>query len=183
MLYHTAEKYFDMFPEDKTRLSLLREQCESREDIGSRKNLRGHVTGSGIVICDAKVLLIFHGFLKMYLQPGGHYDNDESMMMCAMRELGEETGLIVEPHPWHTKHGGIPLHIDTHAIPENTKKKEGRHYHHDHLYVFHMQGGQRVVLEKKEVEDFYWRPWKELLKEENIGLRGVAQKIQLLELC
>ena len=48
------------------------------------------------VVKDAKVLLVFHKKLNMWLPPGGHIDENELPCDAAKREVLEETGLNVE---------------------------------------------------------------------------------------
>lgn len=53
-------------------------------------------TASAFLIHEAKVLLIKHKKLAMWLGPGGHIDQDELPHQAAVREFFEETGLQVE---------------------------------------------------------------------------------------
>mgnify|MGYP003393128033 CR=1 FL=1 len=48
------------------------------------------------VICDDKVLLIYHKKFKKWLPPGGHMEANETPAEAAKREVFEETGLLVE---------------------------------------------------------------------------------------
>jgi 8-oxo-dGTP pyrophosphatase MutT (NUDIX family) len=44
---------------------------------------------------ETKVLLILNNSLELWLPPGGKMDPGETPNQCAVRELREETGLIV----------------------------------------------------------------------------------------
>ena len=63
--------------------------------------LPGHFTASAFVLSPSSdaLLLIFHGKLHRWLQPGGHIEpNDPNVLKAAMREVAEETGLVqVQP--------------------------------------------------------------------------------------
>ncbi|GAB3626002.1 putative DHNTP pyrophosphohydrolase [Pandoraea terrae] len=79
------------------------------------------------------MLMIFHPYLKIWLQPGGHIDAGETPGQAAQREVREETGVHTEVHPWHARHL-MPLDIDIHPIAENPHKQEPAHYHYDFRY-------------------------------------------------
>ena len=53
----------------------------------SRENLEGHITASGLVIKNNKVLLILHPYIKKWYQPGGHIDEGELPIEAAIREV------------------------------------------------------------------------------------------------
>ena len=95
-----------------------------------RENPLGHITASGLVIHENKVLLIFHPYIKRWFQPGGHIDEGESPVDAAIREVYEETGFIC------SSESEIPeiIDIDIHEIPANHKRGEGPHLHIDLLY-------------------------------------------------
>ena len=106
-----------------------------KKSITDRKTLPGHVTGSALVIDGEKILLIFHPFLKKWIQPGGHIDVGETPLEAAQRELLEETGVTAGLHSWHKKEI-IPFDIDIHLIPANEKKDEPGHLHYDFRFLF-----------------------------------------------
>ena len=114
----------------------------------SRKNQEGHITASGLVIKDDKVLLIFHPYIKRWFQPGGHIEEGGSPIEAAIREVYEETGYFCELDSDNQD----PIDIDIHEIPENPKKGEGAHLHIDLLYRL------RVLRQEQSVEDieFQW---------------------------
>lgn len=100
------------------------------ENPFSRTNQLGHITASGLVIKDNKVLLIFHPYIKTWFQPGGHIDDGESPIEAAIREVYEETGYICVLDSVSFE----PIDIDIHEIPANLQKGEGAHLHIDLLY-------------------------------------------------
>lgn len=124
------QRYYERYPDESERLKNSTQFLEDLSNPCSRSNGEGHVTGSGIVIQDEKILLIKHRYIQEWFQPGGHIDEDETPLMAAIRELEEETG-------WQTESIGdeIPLDIDVHLIPENVKKQEAQHVHVDFAYL------------------------------------------------
>lgn len=84
----------------------------------------GHVTASAFVIdrSHTRLLLIHHGKLHLWLQPGGHVDAGEEVLAAAVREVEEETGIVAVPF-----HVGL-FDVDVHAIPANGGRPPHNHY-------------------------------------------------------
>jgi len=120
----------------------------------SRKNSQGHITASGLVINDDKVLLIFHPYIKRWLQPGGHIDEGETPINAAIREVYEETGLVCTL----ASNEQDPIDIDIHLIPSNPKKGEGEHLHIDLLFQLKVEK-QDVPMEEIQ---FNWVPFDQV---------------------
>ena len=133
--------------------SLSRKILDSENPL-SRSNQLGHITASGLVIKGGKVLLIFHPYIKQWLQPGGHIDDGELPIEAAMREVYEETGILCEP----TEGRLDPVDIDLHGIPANPKKGEGAHLHIDLLFLL------QVIEERESSEDIQkaWTPFDQI---------------------
>ncbi len=151
------QNYLSLFPEEICNLTLLQEQISYGEDLTDRKNFKGHVTASGLIIStDDQILLIFHNMLKLYLQPGGHAEMDDICLInAAQREIAEETGLNnVTPHKWHLQNNS-PATIATHLVPANPKKCEEEHYHHDFMFLFSAPT-KNLDLDTSEVSGFQW---------------------------
>jgi 8-oxo-dGTP pyrophosphatase MutT (NUDIX family) len=111
-------------------------------------NQEGHITASGLVVREDKVLLIFHPYIKKWFQPGGHIDEGELPIEAAIREVYEETGLVCVADAENSE----PIDVDLHEIPANPAKNEAAHLHIDLLYKL------KVVREEKPLEsmDYAW---------------------------
>lgn len=112
----------------------------------------GHLTASALIFNPARsrVLLIFHGKLHMWLQPGGHFDpGEDDPSVAAAREVREETLLEAKwpgPEP-------LLLDVDVHLIP--ARKTDPAHEHHDlRMLLIAEEGSQRVGDGVKEVQWF-----------------------------
>lgn len=151
--------YLEIFPAESDGVTHLLNQLKSEGVVFNRKNFTGHIVANTLVLNKdmTKVLCLFHNTLKMYLQPGGHVDEaDKSVIEAAFRELEEETGIKkYKLHPWHLKNKDMPIYIESHLIPENLKKGEGEHYHHDFMYAV-IADDENVNLQLDEVSDFLW---------------------------
>lgn len=181
MLVELIEKYIQKFPEESQRISQLLNQATTDDDMYNRKNFRGHLTASGLVVFDGKLLMIKHNFLQKYLQPGGHAEKGESFEEAAKREIMEETSITaLKLADWHQENEMIPIDIDTHYIPENPKKNEAEHFHHDFRYIFLYTGDlSELKIQEIEVSEIIWKPFSEITNE---GLQLALQKIRNLKL-
>lgn len=102
--------------------------------LTGRKTWPAHITASGIVLREKSILLVRHGTLGKWLQPGGHVEEGEHPVQAALREVTEETGFSSAVHSWHCKHP-FPIDIDVHEIPANSAKHERPHFHVDFRYL------------------------------------------------
>lgn len=132
----------------------------------ARTTKEGHITASGLVIKDGKVLLIFHPYIKRWFQPGGHIDEGESPIEAAIREVYEETGWICALDADNLD----PIDIDIHEIPANPKKGEEMHIHVDLLYRL------RVLHEHVPSEEVV-HDWFYFDQVENVRIKRALAKI------
>ena len=153
--------------EPQLSFTVLSRKILDSENPLSRSNPLGHITASGLVIKDGKVLLIFHPYIKQWFQPGGHIDDGELPIEAAIREVYEETGILCEP----TEGRLDPIDIDLHEIPANPKKGEGTHLHIDLLFLL------QVIEERESPEDIQkaWVPFKEITSPR---IQRALQKLQ-----
>ena len=112
----------------------------------------GHITASGLVLSPDgnSVLLVFHRRLEAWLQPGGHVDrSDPDVVATAVREVREETGVIVANHSTP-----ILAAVDVHLIPAN--RREPAHLHHDLMFRF--TATSETLEAAEEVREVVWCP-------------------------
>ena len=175
--------YLLKFPDEAEKFKLLEKQINQQSDseLINRKNFVGHFTASAFLISrkSGKIVLLYHNFLKKYLQPGGHIDDvNESPLSAALRELQEETGISadkIELFPVDFLNEATPFNIDIHNIPENSKKNELGHYHYDLQYLFFCGDDLVVKIDENESNSFEWVDWGEFLKMPDFY--GIAKKI------
>ena len=107
-----------------------------------------HVTASAVVLdpSGAQTLLVLHRKVGLWLQPGGHVDDDDpSLAAAGLREATEETGvagLAVDPRP---------LRLDRHPAPCGAR---------DHLDVQFLvtAPGRAAPVVSAESLDVRWWP-------------------------
>jgi 8-oxo-dGTP pyrophosphatase MutT (NUDIX family) len=130
--------------------------CDAVDPFDRAHYVPGHITASAFVVdrARAEVLLILHGKLGRWLQPGGHVDaEDGSVLAAAQREVLEETGLIVAAD------GCELLDVDVHEIP--ARKQQPAHEHFDVRFVFERGGG--VARAGSDAQQVRWVPIAQLL--------------------
>lgn len=184
-LGRTLSDYLGIFPAERDELALLASQiADNDEQLFTRKNMRGHVCASGLVLNNAqdRILFIHHRAMDFWMQPGGHFENDPDLVSAAQREVTEETGLAaIQLHDWHAQHP-VPIDIHTHSIAARPEKNEGDHFHHDHVYLF-VASDDTVTLQIEEVGGARWIPLAELHTYPGLRLRDrFLPKLQMLGL-
>lgn len=148
-LVATLSKYVTQYPEESDFVPRFLELL-TQEGCFQRNHLPGHITGSAWIVNESvtKVLMVQHGSLRRWLQPGGHADGEENVLNTARREAFEETGLSNL-----TLIGTQFLDIDIHPIP--AKHHFPAHYHYDVRFLFIGDEKQELRI-SDESTDLKW---------------------------
>ncbi len=107
-------------PEQAALRQVYLDHLASRSDGVWRACTPAHVTASMVVVDPTAdhVLLVLHGRMHRWVQPGGHCEEgDASLAAAAAREALEETGLAdvrVSEQPLLLSRHGAPCHAETH---------------------------------------------------------------------
>lgn len=132
-----------------------------------------HFTASGIVLHDDHVLLVFHKRLGAWVPPGGHIEPHEVPEETAVREILEETGVLVRIVGESVATGntaGQTNCVDADAFfltqPAyiqcvTAHERAGAFYHIDLAFAclpVHTGAGLPTVISNNEVEDVRWVP-------------------------
>ncbi|MDE1810858.1 MAG: NUDIX domain-containing protein [Candidatus Micrarchaeota archaeon] len=117
-----------------------------------------------IILSGAKVLLLKHKKLGMWLPPGGHVDPGEFPNEAAVREAKEETGLDVKlirnTDIDFSSSDAAVLESPFAIVQENVKYKTGMHIHFDLVYLATVSGGEQAMNE--ESTEMRWFTKEEL---------------------
>lgn len=117
------------------------------------------------IVKDAKILLVFHKKLNMWLPPGGHINKNELPCDAAKREALEETGLVVgligqeEPLGKGVRKLIRPILLQLEDIENG--------HQHINLVYFGIVNGGTLKFNKKEHSDIKWCSLNEL-KDSNL---------------
>lgn len=143
--------------EEEAKFVLLFANLLAHPDCFQRTHLPGHITGSAWIVNKerTKTLLVLHGKLNRWMQPGGHADGDENILRVAIKEAEEETGLE------NLKPAQTIFDIDVHLIPE--RKNFPAHDHYDIRFLIEADENEKVVV-SDESHDVQWISLSELEK-------------------
>lgn len=181
IMLNIIEKYLDIYPYEKNRLSILKEYIDKYNDkkIIDWNNFDGHIVASGFIYDKKtnKFLVLYHNDMKIYLYPGGHINNeDHNPLEAAIREVEEETGLNNLKIIRICDDELIPFDIDTHIIEYNERLDLPSHYHFDIRYLFEVDSINDIKIDEEELRDYKWIDYNELKNDLNFG--KVIEKIE-----
>jgi 8-oxo-dGTP pyrophosphatase MutT (NUDIX family) len=143
------ENYLTPYPEEVPFIGRFLDLL-SKPGCFQRDHLPGHITGSAWIVNSSatRALMVHHGTLKRWLQPGGHADGEEDILQTARREAFEETGLkdlaLV---------GKCFIDLDIHSIP--AKSHFPTHDHYDIRFLFVGDERQSLAI-SDESTDLQW---------------------------
>jgi ADP-ribose pyrophosphatase YjhB (NUDIX family) len=168
-----AHKAFDA-NEHAMRDALI-QFVETYEDCAARRLQAGHLTGSAWIVDKylTHTLLTHHRKLNLWVQLGGHVEDDADMLSASWREAREESGLqdlrLLRPHIFD---------VDIHTIP--ARKEEPEHFHYDIRYVFQADRHAALTV-RRESRQLAWVALDEIesLTTEESVLRMVRKTAEL----
>lgn len=131
--------------------------------IGTRQCEIGHMTASSLIFNEdrGKLLMVYHNIYRSWSWTGGHADGETDLLLTAMREAKEETG-IKEVRPIFCKAQSLDI------LPVWGHFKRGRYVSsHQHLNLtYFLEADEEEVLKVKADENsgVVWIPLGELAK-------------------
>lgn len=150
-LLSALDEYHMRYPEESETVCRFREFVMREPGCFDRSTFEGHITASAWVV-DARrthTLLTHHRKLNKWLQLGGHADGNHDLLVVALTEAREESGIddvaLLFPDIFD---------LDIHVIP--ARHADPEHLHYDVRYVVHTGHSRHVVSE--ESHDLAWVP-------------------------
>jgi 8-oxo-dGTP pyrophosphatase MutT (NUDIX family) len=167
----SAHQAFD--PHEQQMLARIIAFVRAHENFYARELLIGHLTGSAWIVDEpfSHALLVHHGKLHKWLQPGGHIEDDADLLSAALREAHEETGVAVRPH------STAIFDVDIHEIP--ARPREPAHFHYDVRFLL-VADKSAPLLVTSESKALAWVALHEIetLTQEESVLRMARKTLQ-----
>jgi 8-oxo-dGTP pyrophosphatase MutT (NUDIX family) len=144
------QRYAAWWPAEAALVERFLQFATAHEDCLLRSCVPGHLTASAWILSPdgEQALLLHHRKLGRWLQPGGHCDGEPELVLAALREAREESGMqrfaVLSPEP----SGWLPLDLDIHAIPARAARPpaggEPAHLHYDVRFLLQALPGQEL---------------------------------------
>lgn len=173
----SIKKYSACNEQEKKDKEITIKYGEMFDDILTRDNEIIHITSSAIVVNKTKdkVLMVHHNIYNSWSWTGGHADGEEDLLLVAIREVKEETG-VKNIHP--VMEDIISLDI----IPVLGHIKKGKyvspHLHISAAYLFEADENEPLVVKPDENSGVKWIPLEEINTYSNEPhMKKIYQKI------
>ena len=133
------------------------------EDVYSRENLTAHMTASAWVVNENrdKVLMAYHNIYHSWSWLGGHADGERDLLAVALREVGEESGVI---HVRPLSEEIFSLEILTVDGHEKRGKYVPSHLHLNLTYLLEAREGDALSMKADENSGVAWFGLEEAVK-------------------
>jgi len=156
---------------EQTRRDAIIRFVQTYENCAARELQVGHLTASAWIVDKdlTHTLLTHHRKLSLWVQLGGHVEDDADMLSASWREAREESGLqdlqLLTPHIFD---------VDIHSIP--ARKDEPEHFHYDIRYAFQADRHAELTV-SRESRELAWVALNEIeaLTNEQSVLRMVRK--------
>jgi 8-oxo-dGTP pyrophosphatase MutT (NUDIX family) len=142
-------------PAERSMTEATRQFVQQHVDCFERSLLIGHVTGSACIVSPDRqqTVLIHHGKLDRWFQPGGHADGDPDVAAVALKEAQEETGLTDLTLVGDPSKPPTIFDVDVHPIP--ARGEVPAHLHYDIRFLIEADPLEPFV-QTDEVQNVRW---------------------------
>ena len=134
------EQYAPIDKQEQEYKSTIINFIRGNTDCFERSLKIGHITASAWLVNkhNSHALLMHHAKLDKWVQLGGHCDGQADVLLVALKEAQEESGIqTIVPASQSI------FDIDVHLIPANSKEAE--HYHYDIRFLLRVENDASFV--------------------------------------
>jgi len=150
VLHSKLNDYLKRYPNEKEKVTKTLHLLVNDPDCFKRTNWDGHFTASAWVVDKSRkwILMTHHKQLNIWLQLGGHAEDNNNLLEVALKEAKEESGInnfnIISEEIFD---------LDVHIIPKYGSNPE--HLHYDVRFILEADKLERLSI-SNESNDLAW---------------------------
>ena len=149
-LYYKLDNYLKRYPSEKEKIEKTLHLLVNDNDCFKRTNWDGHFTASAWIFDKSRkwILMTHHKQLNIWLQLGGHAEDNNNLLEVALKEAKEESGInnfnIISEEIFD---------LDIHKIPKYGSNPE--HLHYDVRFILEADKLEKLSI-SNESNDLAW---------------------------
>jgi len=156
------KKYKPCNEQEETDKELTLKCIDMFDDLLTRENELIHMTSSSLTVNREKdkVLMVHHNIYNSWSWTGGHADGEEDLLLVAVNEAKEETGIA----------NAYPVNADIFSldiIPVQGHMKKGKyvspHLHISAAYLLEADENEPLTVKHDENSDVKWIPIQDMV--------------------
>lgn len=162
-LLQILERYAPFNEQEARDRAVLMGLLRTGQDLWTRENEAAHLTASAWVVNGdrERVLMAYHNIYDSWSWLGGHADGERDLLAVALREVGEESGVI---HVRPLAKEIFSLEILTVDGHEKRGKYVPSHLHLNLTYLLEAREGDALSLKADENSGVAWFGLEEAVK-------------------
>ena len=157
----SIKKYPPCNEQEKKDKEIIIRCLDIFDDILTRDNAIMHITSSAFVVNKNrdKTLMVYHNIYNSWCWTGGHADGEEDLLLVAINEAKEETG-VKNIYPV----SNTILSLDVLPVFDHIKKGQyiSSHLHISVAYLLEADENEPLIVKPDENSDVKWIPIDEI---------------------
>lgn len=157
------EDYIPFNAQEKKEQQIILRYMDTFDQLLTRKNEFAHFTASAWLVNKerTKVLMVYHNIYQSWSWVGGHADGKEDLLLVAMKEAQEETGLMnvrpVSSQIYSMEILGVQAH-------EKKGEHVATHVHLNVTYLLEASEQERLKIKPDENSAIQWFPLEQAVE-------------------
>ena len=151
------DNYLKRYPNEKEKITKTLHLLVNDNNCFKRTNWNGHFTASAWIVDESRkwILMTHHKQLNIWLQLGGHVEDNNNLLEVALKEAKEESGInnfnIISEEIFD---------LDIHKIPKYDSNPE--HLHYDVRFILEADKLKKLSISNESI-DLAWIKIKDVL--------------------